>query len=239
MAREARQRSTTQASSQSLLGHLAGALSHEIRSPVNAIRLHTDLLEEDLQQLPPEQRTQMAESLAEIKSEVVHLHDMMQDYLTLARLADLQYQPEALGAVVQALGLELQESLEARGLTLGLEDLECLGHVALHRTTLHRALYNLVHQAADAMPPGGILTLRGRQEGSKVHLEVCDTGPGIPEEELPGVFEPWQATRSEGTGLALYVAHAIVVAHGGTLTVQSSRGQGTTFTMTLPSAEGA
>ena len=224
---------------QALLGRLASALSHEIRSPLNAIFLHTDLLEEDLQQLPPEQRVQMVESLTEIKTEVARLHDMMQDYLTLARLADLQHQPEELGTVVEDLGMEMQESIEARGLTLCLEGLERLGHVALHRTTLHRALYNLVQQAVAAMPQGGTLTIRGRQEGPKVHLEVCDSGQGIPEDALPLVFEPLHATSPEGTGLELYVAHAIVVAHGGTLTVQSTRGQGTTFTMTLPRAGGA
>jgi len=224
---------------QALLGRLASALSHDIRNPLNAIFLHTDLLAEDLQQLPPDHRVQMLESLAEIKTEVARLHDMMQDYLTLARLADLQPQPEELGTLVEDLGLEMQESLEARGLTLCLEGLEHLGHVALHRTTLHRALYNLVHQAMDAMPQGGALTIRGRQEGPKVHLEVCDSGPGIPEEELPWVFDLLHAIHPEGTGLGLYVAHAIVVAHGGTLTVQSTRDHGTTFTMILPCTGGA
>ncbi len=224
---------------QALLGCLASALSHDIRNPLNAIFLHTDLLAEDLQQLPPDHRVQMLESLAEIKTEVARLHDMMQDYLTLARLADLQPQPEELGTLVEDWALEMQESLEARGLTLYLEGLEHLGHVILHRTTLHRALYNLVHQAMDAMPQGGALTIRGRQEGPKVHLEVCDSGQGIPEEELPWVFDPLHAIHPEGTGLGLYVAHAIVVAHGGTLTVQSTRGHGTTFTMILPCAGGA
>lgn len=224
---------------QALLGRLASALSHEIRNPLNAIFLHMDLLEEALQHLPSAHHVQMVESLAEIRTEVSRLHDMMQDYLTLARLADLQHQPEELGTLVEDLGMEMQESLEARGLTLCLEGLERLGHVALHRATLQRALYNLVQQAVDAMPQGGTLTIRGWQEGPKVHLEVCDSGQGIPEEELPLVFEPLHATSAEGTGLELYVARAIVVAHGGTLMVQSTRGQGTIFTMTLPRTGGA
>ena len=110
-----RQTQRQDAERQALLGRLAGTLSHDLRNPLNAICLQTDLLEEDLQQLPPEQRVQMVESLAEIKTEVARLHDMMQDYLTLARLADLQHQPEELGTVVEDLGMEMQESIEARG----------------------------------------------------------------------------------------------------------------------------
>ena len=223
---------------QALLGRLAGTLSHEIRNPCNSIFLHMDLLEEELQQLPPASRVQMVESVVEIKSEVTRLHDMMQDYLTLARLADLQKQPEELGSLVEGLSMEMYEACAARGITLHLEGLEGLGSVVIHKTTLRHALCTLIHQAIGVMPAGGTLTLRGRQEGPTAHLEVSTTGPGLPEEELSRVFEPWHTLHPEGPGLGLYVARAIVVAHGGTLTVQSPSGHGTSFTMTLPGAEG-
>jgi len=224
---------------QALLGPLAGTLSHEIRNPCNSIFLHIDLLEEELQQLPPACRVQMAESLAEIKSEVTRLHDMMQDYLTLARLADLQKQPEELGSLVEGLSMEMYEPCAAHGITLRLEGLEGLGSVVIHKTTLRHALCTLIHQAMGVMPAGGTLTLRGRQEGPTAHLEVSTTGLGFPEEDLSRVFEPWHTLHPEGPGLGLYVARAIVVAHEGTLTVQSPPGHGTSFTMTLPCAEGA
>jgi len=223
---------------QALLGRLAGTLSHEIRNPCNSIFLYIDLLEEELQQLPAASRVQMVESLAEIKSEVTRLHDMMQDYLTLVRLADLQKQPEALGPLVEGLSMEMYEPCAARGITLRLEGLEGLGSVDIHKTTLRHALFTLIHQALAAMPAGGILTLRGRQEGPTAHLQVSTTGPGLPDEELSRVFEPWHALHPEGPGLGLYVARAIVVAHGGTLTAQNPPGHGTSFTVTLPGAEG-
>jgi len=224
---------------QALLGRLAGTMSHEIRNPCNSIFLHMDLLEEEIQQLPPASHVQMAESLAEIKSEVTRLHDMMQDYLTLARLADLQKQPEELGPLVEGLSMEMYEACAARGITLRLEGLEGLGAVVINKATLRHALCTLIPQAMGVMPAGGTLTLRGRQEGPTAHLEVSTTGPGLPEEELSRVFEPWHTLHPEGPGLGLYVARAIVVAHGGTLTVQSPPGHGTSFTMTLPCAEGA
>jgi PAS domain S-box-containing protein len=227
------------AEQQALLGRLAGALSHEIRNPCNSVFLHTDLLTEELQQLPPASCVQMAESLAEIKSEVTRLHDMMQDYLILARLADLQKQSEELGPLVEGVSMEMDEPCAARGITLRLEGLDGLGAVVIHKTTLRHALFTLIHQAMGAMPASGTLTLRGRQEGHTVHLEVSTSGPGFPEEELSRVFEPWHTLQPEGPGLGLYVARAIVVAHGGTLTVQRPPGHGTSFTMTLPWAERA
>jgi len=221
------------------LGRLAGTLSHEIRNPCNSIFLHTDLLAEELEQLSPASSVQMVESLAEIKSEVTRLHDMMQDYLTLARLADLRTQPEELGPLVEGLSMEMDELCTARGIIPHLEGLEGLGAVAIHKVTLRHALFTLISQAMGAMPMGGILTLRGWQEGPTVHLEVSTSGPGLPEEELARVFEPWHTLHPEGPGLGLYVAHAIVVTHGGTLTVQNPPGRGMSFIMTLPRVQGA
>jgi signal transduction histidine kinase len=222
---------------QALLGRLASSLSHEIRNPCNAIFLHIDLLEEDLRQLPPASRVQMAESLGEIKSEVTRLHDMMQDYLTLGRLVDLQKQPEELASLVEGVSMELYEPCAAHDITLCCEGLDDLGSVVIHKTTLRHALCTLIHRAMDTMPAGGTLTLRGQQEGSTAHLEVSATGPGIPEAELSMMFEPWHTLHPEGSGLGLYVARAIVLAHGGTLTVQMPPGHRTSFTLTLPCIE--
>jgi two-component system sensor histidine kinase AtoS len=106
--------------------------------------------------------------------------------------------------------------------------------VAWHASTLHRAVLNLVHNALDAMPQGGTLTLVGQGTATQVQLHVWDTGSGIPAAHLEQIFEPLYTTKPEGTGLGLYIAQEIVAAHGGQLTVQSTAGQGTTFTITLP-----
>jgi signal transduction histidine kinase len=223
---------------QSLLGNLASTVSHEISNQFNAIFLYTDLLEEDLQQLPSHMHASPLSSLAEIKTEVIRLQTIAQDYFIVVRLGELTYQPEALEAVVQACGLEIQEVCARRGLTLHLEGLDHLGYVALHRSTIQRALSHLLHHAVWAMPAGGTLSIRGQREGGDVRLEICDTGHGIPVEALPLVCKPWHGTLPEETGLELYTAQAIVLAHGGKLTVQSVQGQGTKFTMIFPGVTG-
>jgi signal transduction histidine kinase len=109
----------------------------------------------------------------------------------------------------------------------------------LHAGTLRRALLNLVHNALDAMPQGGTVTLQGQATATHVQLAVQDMGRGIPTERLEQIFEPLYTTKPGGTGLGLYIVHEIVTAHAGQITVESVEGQGTTFTLTLPRTVGA
>ena len=87
------------------------------------------------------------------------------------------------------------------------------------------------------MPQGGTLTLRGHRSGATVQLDVCDTGSGIPPEQRARIFEPLYTTKAGGTGLGLYIVQEVVAAHGGQVAVQSTVGQGSTFTITLPLLE--
>jgi signal transduction histidine kinase len=98
-------------------------------------------------------------------------------------------------------------------------------------------LLNLVQNAMDAMPQGGTLTLRGRQQAATVYLDVCDTGIGIPPERIAQIFEPLHTTKPGGTGLGLYIVKEIIAAHGGQVAVQSTVNYGATFTIALPLAE--
>jgi two-component system sensor kinase FixL len=219
-----------------LLGRLAAGVSHELRDPLNTIFLQADILAEEVQQPSPDSQVQIAESVADIKTEITRLSEIIQDYLSLARLASLQREAADLGALVQAWAQEMRESCTGQGVMLVLSGLAGLGQIACHPNTLRRALRNLMLNALEAMPDGGTLTLRGWGTPAQVHLAVCDTGSGIPADEIPSLFEPLHTTKPEGTGLGLYLVQEIVAAHSGTIEVQSTPGQGTTFTLTLPRA---
>ena len=164
------------------------------------------------------------------------MHELVQEYLSLARLHSLYREEADLGTFVKACAQEMEDVVTSRGITLSLSGLARLGEVAFHANTLRRALWNLMQNAMDAMPAGGRLTLRGRRTASQVHLEMSDTGVGIPEDELPLLFEPLHTTKPDGIGLGLYLVREIVAAHEGHIEVQSVPGQGTTFTLTLPRA---
>jgi PAS domain S-box-containing protein len=222
-----------------LLGRLAAGVAHEIRNPLGAVVLHVDILEEELRDPSPTDPEIVPEALTAIKTNLARVDDLVQDYLSLVRVSTIQRQVQDLGAAVQAWCREFQGIVAALGVTLQAEGVEALGPVALHASTLRRALFNLVQNAAEAMPQGGTVTLVGQSTADQVQLQVRDTGHGIPAEHLVQIFEPLHTTKPEGTGLGLYIVQEILAAHGGQVTVQSVVGQGTTFTLTLPRAVAA
>src|SRR5215813_12087598 len=219
-----------------LLGRLAAGVSHEIRNPLGAIFLHVDLLEEELQQPTPESPKQIAQALLEIKTQMGRLDELVQDYLSLVRVANIELQPQDLGLCVQAWVTEMQAQAAAQGVTLQIKGLEHLGQVRFHASTLRRAVLNLVQNALDVVAEGGTVSITGQTTATQVQLQVRDTGSGIAAEQLERIFEPLYTTKPGGTGLGLYIVREIVTAHGGQITVASVEGQGTTFTLTLPRA---
>ena len=217
-----------------LLGRLAAGMSHEIRNPLGAVVLHVDLLEEELRQPSTNSAAEVAQALAEIKTNLARLDDLVQDYLSLLRVGHMERTPQDLGAALHAWASEWQGLAAARGMTLQVEGVAALGPVAYHSHTLHRALLNLVQNALDAMEPGGTVSLRGQPTATQVQLHVRDTGVGIPAERLATIFEPLYTTKPGGTGLGLYIVQEVVAAHGGQVTAESVVGQGSIFTVTLP-----
>jgi signal transduction histidine kinase len=99
---------------------------------------------------------------------------------------------------------------------------------------LTRIFVNLIKNAIDAMPNGGTLTITGRQEDGKVRVDFSDTGMGISDDVLPKLFAPLFTTKAQGMGFGLAICKRIVEAHGGTITVKTAIGKGTTFTITIP-----
>lgn len=218
----------------SMLGRLAGAVSHEIRNPLTAIFLQTDILEDELIQPDGGDRPQTLRSLKVIKEEITRLHELVQQYLSLARLADLQREPVDFGSYLQTFCEEMQDYLDVRGITLKLLPHPDLGHVALHSNSFRRVLLNLVTNAVEAMPDGGAITFSVQPQEITVSLQVEDTGTGIPSEQMALLFSPLHTTKPEGTGLGLYLAQEILTAHDGDITVTSEPAVGTVFTLTLP-----
>ena len=101
---------------------------------------------------------------------------------------------------------------------------------------LREVFTNLILNAVDAMPEGGMLKISSSHQGSCVLVEVSDTGVGIPPENIAKIFEPFFTTKASGTGLGLSVAHDIIKDHNGTIDVQSTPEHGTRFILSFPVA---
>jgi two-component system sensor histidine kinase HydH len=221
------------------LSRLAGALAHEFRNPLTTIFLHADILEDALRRLESSQGPQLLHFLRVMREEVGRIDDLIQQYFWLARLPELERQPEDLGVYIDAFALEMQAFVAARGITLEVEGTRGLGQILLHKQTFRRVLLHLLHNAVEAMPHGGVLRLRGQRLGHQLCLEVSDTGCGMPATQLHGLFQPLQTTKAGKLGLGLYVAHEIVTAHDGAIEVCSTPGVGTTVCLAFPACPGS
>jgi PAS domain S-box-containing protein len=218
---------------QALLGTLATDMTHAMRTPLATLFLCMDLFEDVCQQAPAALQEPITECLTDTRTALTHLQELLEDYGSLAHLDRLQYTEVDVGALLTTVAQDVQPLCTTQRITLWLEGSAQLGILALHQQTFRRALLTLVHNAIEAMPAGGMLTLRASRTAAQLTIAVCDTGHGMPRAQVPVHITPLRTT-SHVTGLGLAVVREIIAAHGGTMTVQSAAERGTMFTITLP-----
>jgi len=114
-----------------------------------------------------------------------------------------------------------------------------LTHIIGDRKQIQEVFFNVIRNAAQAITEKGKITIRAREEDSKVHIEVEDTGQGIPEDKIEQIFNPFYTTKDpgKGTGLGLFIVRQVIERNGGRISVKSKEGVGTTFTLEFPCAQ--
>jgi PAS domain S-box-containing protein len=217
-----------------VMGRFASSLSHEIRNQLNAVMLHTDVLSDILDDVPSETRHLLAESVVDIRHEISRLHEVVENFLSLARVTRLDLVPVMLATFIEALNEEMAPVLASHGIRLHQCLSTDLGEVALHTNTFRHLWRNLIDNAIDAMPNGGELTIRAECSGDEVRVTITDTGTGIAADQMPLLFVPFHTTKPDGTGLGLYVVQEVAAAHHGRIDVSSEVSVGTSFTVILP-----
>jgi len=218
--------------------NLARLVAHELRTPLTAIVGHADILES----CGPNEEELRRRSRDFIASEAQRLARLVDDLLTLSRLEASPPVMRTINVrvVVESAISSLFEIAEMQRITLTLEAPPSLPRVRADPDRLQQALVNLLDNAIKYTPAGGSVTARLVSEGGYVRVEISDTGPGIPPEDLPHVFEPLYRGGKErgtpGTGLGLTIVRAILDQHGAPINLHSRPGKGTTFTFRLPVA---
>ena len=216
------------------VGKMAAQITHEVRNPLSSIGLNTELLEEELGAFP---NADEARALCRaITFEVDRLTAITEEYLAFGRLPKSKLAAESVNPMVTALVTFVREDLAAKKVELRAE-LASGDPVALvDSAQLRQCLINLVRNASEAVAAngGGVVTLRTRAAGLRVEIAVEDDGHGIPADVLPRLFDPFFSTKDGGSGLGLALTQQIVKDHGGDLTVVSTVGKGTTFTVSVP-----
>jgi len=182
--------------------------------------------------LKPEERQVLLEI---VRKESKRLNDTLSQFLQYARPRDLKLAVADLNETVR----EVLQMIRSDERTLGEirigEDLDVgLPRFAMDADQIRQVIWNIVLNGLQAMESVGELTVSTAREDGRVVLRIKDTGPGIPQEELARIFEPFHTTKQKGSGLGLAVAERIVSAHGGGIRVHSERGRGTDFSIHLP-----
>jgi PAS domain S-box-containing protein len=217
------------------IGTTASIFAHEVSNPLNGMSAAIQMFERVLVQQDLADKSASVSIVADLKGEIRRLQSLLEDFRSLARPATLALQAMDLAPLVRDLikgiGVDLAQ-------TKIVEDFpRTLPPVSGDPDRLKQALLNLIKNAAEAMPHGGTVTIKGYEHGANVCVDVTDTGTGIPEGVK--IFDLFHTTKPAGTGLGLAIVKQIVAAHDGSVTYSSRAGEGTTFHIALPAARSA
>jgi signal transduction histidine kinase len=215
------------------IGEMSAAVAHGLRNPLASLRAAAQLVRRH-----PEAPSS-TEHLNAIIEEVDRLDRRISHLLSFSRPAPYHPLNESVPRLVEGLLPSFSQPLRDRGIELQVELSPVLPEVRVDPMQLEQALVEIISNALDAMPEGGRLrigaALNGDGAGPEVSIEIADTGPGIPEQVLPSVCEPFFTTRQDGTGLGLAIAKRYVEQNGGRLEILSRPG-GTIVRVRLPVA---
>ncbi|HEV7587295.1 MAG TPA: HAMP domain-containing sensor histidine kinase [Longimicrobium sp.] len=212
-------------------GRLVAQLSHEINNPIYNIQNCLEALERRGNPADPNR-----EFLTLAQEELARMATLTRQLLDQSRPLSDAAQPVSVNAVVQRVLTLARGELASREIRVDAELGAGLPQVVVHPEGIQQVLANLVNNACDAMPGGGTLRLSTRADADAVEVVVEDTGTGIAEEDLPHIFEAFYTTKPgvAGIGLGLFVSEGIIRGHRGRLSVESTPGRGSRFTVRLP-----
>ncbi len=214
-------------------GQLAANIAHELRNPLSSIKGAAQLLRSEL---PADYVAQHGEFLDIIVDEVNGLNRMTTEFLEFSRVTPPEMRQVNLNAQVSRLLQFMQTYLSSHDVivTPALDD--DLPLLFIDKGQIEQVMKNIVINAVQAMPHGGYLTIGTRYFATTdiVELSFTDTGNGIPPDKMEKIWTPFFTTKTKGTGLGLAIARKIAETHGGRLSVRTTPGAGSTFTMHLP-----
>ena len=215
-------------------GRLASEIAHELNTPLGGILMYSHLLMEDLSENDPH-----LENVIKITKLTHRCKMIVQGLLDFAHQESPHPKMVQVNRILRNVIGFLEDHVLLRGISIEMRLDPALPKVAGDENKLEQVFINLIINAAQSMDGTGVLTLRTEFafDSNQVRIECSDTGSGIDDKHIDRVFEPFFTTKEKGkgTGLGLSICHGIVEQHGGTMTVDSSKGQGSVFTIFLPS----
>lgn len=236
------------------LARLTASLAHEIKNPLNSLQIHAQLLKRALQEQRQRKndRERIQKSSEVILEEISRLNSVVNDFLTAVRPTRPMKNAADINRLIEHVYATLQPELESRGIDCRLRLDRDIPPVQIDPAQVTQAMLNLVKNAMEALQeqrdtlrelseaPAGLRQWRPAMEiqtrivDDQYLVKISDNGPGIAEEEVKRVLEPYYTTKFSGTGLGLAIVSRIVEEHGGTMEIESRVGAGTVITLSFP-----
>ncbi len=224
---------------QASVGRLAAGIAHEINNPLTGVLSYTYMLlkRNDLD-------ADIEGDLKVIARATERVRDIVKGLLDFSRQTELDRKPTDINRMVNDTVLLLENEAMIKGVKLKYRPGGDIPSLTLDRNQFQSAILNILINALDATEPGGKINVETQnsnmQDSKGIDILISDTGSGIPQEDLHKLFDPFYTTKDpgKGTGLGLAVSLGIVQRHGGTITVKSELGKGTSFRVWLPLDEG-
>jgi len=209
------------------IGEVAAMVGHDLRNPLTGIAGAAYYLKT---RLGPKIDKKLVEMFALIEKDIEHSNQIISDLLDYSREVRLELTSISLKAVVkEALSLaKVPENVRIIDMT------QDKPKIKVDAEQMERAFVNVIKNAAEAMPNGGVLTIACKEINGSLEVAFSDTGVGMSREIAEKIWTPFFTTKARGMGLGLSICRRIVEAHGGTVSVESTVGKGTTFTVTIP-----
>ena len=209
------------------VGEMAASVAHEIKNPLAGISGAIQVIADAIPSTDPRR-----EIVSEILAQVRRLDDTVRDLLVFARPWRPEFQEIDLVDVIERVATQLRQ--DRRRKVLVRRETPATLPVTADPRQMQEVLLNLLLNAADAMPSGGLIRVVGEAVDGGVVIRVIDTGLGISAEHRPKLFRPFHTTKTRGTGLGLAISKKIIEGHGGRIEIDSAEGKGTEVRISLP-----
>ncbi len=231
---------TAEARRVSEMHELVLGIAHEIRNPLNAIRLNLHTVGQVFRDQTALSDEEIGSMLDEMEDEVARLESLMREMLGFARTGGRETAPIDVADEIKRTVMLLRSKLDQHHIELRLEMPHEICRVSVDPTRLRQVLINLLNNAVEAIGGGGQIEVSVRSWRGQVEISVIDNGPGIAAEDRQRVFIPFFSTKASGTGLGLALARKFIEEAGGTLRCEESPlGRGSCFRISLPAISGA
>lgn len=220
-----------------LVTYMASAVAHEIGNPLNSLGLNLQLMQRKLAKLDADAREKLTPLLESALGETRRLDTLLRQFLQSVRPGRIQREAVQLNVLIARVLEVLEPEMAPRGIGIQQSLSKDLPELSADGGQLFQVLYNLIRNAFQSISGDGGIYIQTDYNDTDVRVLIGDNGSGISHEVMGTMYEPFRTTRKKGHGLGLLIVRHIVKEHGGTLSLASREGIGTTVSITLPRAD--